>query len=122
MRASPAAARGTRKIKRRQATVVISGSFDAGIGIIFFPLAESDAFGKRGPIPAPPPRYRQGRTLLARAATQTARSRPAPGTIPPEASRNPGHSFQNSSFKAKRLAQALVTLVKVTQLQRNQRG
>ena len=65
MRARPAAARGTRKIKKRQATVVTSVSLGAGMGIILFPLAESDAIGKRGSIPTPPRQYRPGQTRLA---------------------------------------------------------
>src|ERR1700687_127495 len=95
MRASPAAAKGTRKIKKRQATVVTSVSLGEGMGVMLFPPADSDAIGKRGSIPAPPPQYLPGQMRLAEAAMRRAQSRPAPGTIPPAATGNPILSFQN---------------------------
>src|ERR1700722_7160681 len=95
MRASPAAARGTRKIENRQATVVTSVSLGASMGIIFFPLAESDAIGKRGPIQVTPRQHPREQTQLAKLAKRKAQSRPAPATIPPAASGNPQPSFPN---------------------------
>src|SRR5579863_7760598 len=89
MRDSPAAASGTRQIKKRQAAVVVSVSLGAIMEIIFFPLAESDETGKQGPIPAPPRQCRPGQTRLATAATRKARSQPARATTPPAASGNP---------------------------------
>src|SRR6266851_6277518 len=95
MRSSPAAAKGTRKVKKRQATVVTSVSLGAGMGIIFFPLADSDAIGKRGSIPTPPRQNRPVQMRLAMAATRKAQSRPAQGTILPAASGNQRLSFRN---------------------------
>src|SRR5579864_2114166 len=101
MRASPAAAKGTRKIKKRQATVVTSVSLGAGMGIILRPLADSDAIGKRGSIPTLPRQYQSGQTQPGKAAPRKAQSPPAQGTIPPVALGSPTSSFQNPPVQSK---------------------
>src|SRR5580692_780664 len=95
MRARPAAARGTRKIKKRQATVATSVSLGAGMGIILFPLAASDAIEKRESILASPRQGRPEQTRPAKAAPRKVQSRPAQATIPPAASGNPRPSSPN---------------------------
>ena len=68
IKASPAAARGTRKMKKRQATVAISVSPGVAMGIILFPLAESHGTGRQGPVPKLPRRCRRRQTRRAKAA------------------------------------------------------
>jgi len=96
IRASPAAARGTIQMKKRQAMVVTSGSLGTGIGIRLYPLAQSDATEKREIIPTLPRPCRSGRKRHEATPPEKGQSLPEPITIPPAATRNPWPSSGNS--------------------------
>src|SRR5229473_8420584 len=79
--ASPAAARGVRKIKKRQATVAASVNAGVFMKTTFFPLAESNGIRRPRLVQALPRLRRRRQISRANFGTRRARSKQAPEAI-----------------------------------------
>src|SRR5882672_1859491 len=110
----PAAARGTRKMKNRQAIIAASGNPGTGMGIIFCPLAGSGGSGLRTPVPKPPQPRRPGQTRRAKALTPEVQSLPGQAANPPITTRSPQASYRTPPAGAWECSPAFAVPAKIS--------